>query len=509
MFKWIDNLLNKVTMYKIVLYVLVFQLAIAFILSLLGFLPLNPFALLFSSIFFIGICWTTNELTSIYFNAPVNTESASITALILALIISPPSTPFDGAYFGLAIWAGVWAMASKYIFTIRGKHLFNPAAFAVALTAITFNQSASWWVGTMYMLPFVLASGLLIVKKLRRFDLLISFLIVTIFSVVGSGIYRNVPLYPLVIKTLIDTPIFFFAFVMLTEPLTAPQQRIERLSFGSIVGFLIAPWVHIGSFYSTPETALLVGNIFTYIVSSKEKFLLTIKEKIVIAENTLDFVFSLDRPFDYKPGQYMEWTVAHQGPDSRGNRRYFTLASSPTEKDLRLGIKFYPKGSTFKQALMNDGPKDKIVAAQLAGDFTLPSDPNEKLVFIAGGIGVTPFRSMIKYLTDKNEKRSVTMLYSNNTVNDIAYTDVFNVAEKNVGIKTIYTLTVPTAVPENWKGETGFIDAKMIQKNVPDYAERTFFLSGPHIAVVAFEKALKELGVRQSKIKKDFFPGFA
>lgn len=496
-------------MYRLVLYVTAFLLAISFALSFFGVLSFNPFALLFSTLFLVGVCWIANELSSFCFNAPINTESFLITALILALIISPPSTPFDTAYFSLAIWASIWAMASKYVLAIRGKHLFNPAAFAVALTALTINQSASWWIGTRMLLPFVLISGLLIVKKLRRHDLVVSFLVFTLVSVIGVGIFQGNNLYTLVIKTLIDTPLFFFAFVMLTEPLTAPQMRVERLSFGALVGLLFAPWVHIGSFYSTPELALLVGNIFTYVVSSKEKFMLTVKEQIVSAENTLDFVFKLNRPFAYKPGQYMEWTVAHKNPDNRGNRRYFTLASSPTEKDLRLGIKFYPKGSTYKQALGMSGPNDIIVASQLAGDFVLPTNPQEKLAFIAGGIGVTPFRSMIKYLTDINEKRSIIMLYSNNTVKDIAYTDVFNDAEKKLGIKTVYTLTDPKSVPTNWKGETGFVNAKMIQKYVPDYAERAFYLSGPQVAVSAFEKALQELGVHQSKIKKDFFPGFA
>lgn len=509
MLKWIDGILNKVTMYRLVLYVVVFLLGVAFLLSAFGLLPFSPVALLFSSLFLIAVCWLAHEACARFFFAPVNVESIYITALILALIISPPSSPFDWTYFSLAIWASIWAMASKYIFSIRMKHIFNPAAFAVALTALTLNQSASWWVGTAVMLPFVFISGALIVKKIRRFDMVFVFFAVAIVSIIGAGIVRGADLYSLVTRALVETPIFFFAFVMFTEPLTAPQAKQERLWYAALVGFLIAPWIHIGTLYSTPELALVVGNVFAYLVSPKEKLMLHLKKRTSIADNTFDFVFKTDRPMSYKPGQYMEWTLAHDQPDNRGNRRYFTLASSPTEKELRLGVKFYPKGSTFKNALMNMSPTDIIAAAQLAGDFVLPRDPAQKIVFIAGGIGVTPFRSMIKYLVDQHEPREITLFYANNTVKDIAYADVFEQARKELGIKTVYTLSDPKAVPPDWKGSVGFVDDKMIAKEVPDFAECVFYLSGPHVAVVAFERALKKLGIPSSKIKKDFFPGFA
>ena len=94
---------------------------------------------------------------------PTNVESTYISALILALIITPLQSYNDLWFLG---WAAVLAMASKYILGIKGKHLFNPVAFAVALTYFTINQSASWWVGNATMLPFVLVGGLLVVRKI-------------------------------------------------------------------------------------------------------------------------------------------------------------------------------------------------------------------------------------------------------------------------------------------------------------------------------------------------------
>lgn len=191
--------------------------------------------------------------------------------------------------------------------------------------------------------------------------------------------------------------------------------------------------------------------------------------------------------------------LSHEKRDNRGMRRYFTIASSPTEENIRMGVKFYDKPSTYKQSLMSLKNGKIIVASQLAGDFVLPEDKNKKLVFIAGGIGVTPFRSMIKYLIDKNEKRDIVIFYSNKTVDDIAYKNIFDEAEKKLGIKTIYHLT----------DKSGFLNHEMIQKYVPDFKERMFFISGPRSMILTFQKALKEAGVNKNHIRTDFFPGFA
>lgn len=158
--------------------------------------------------------------------------------------------------------------------------------------------------------------------------------------------------------------------------------------------------------------------------------------------------------------------------------------------------------------MLNMRPGQKIVASQLAGDFTLPGDLKEKLVFIAGGIGITPFRSMVKYLIDKNEKRDIIIFYSNRTMDDIAYKEVFDEAQNRLGIKTVYVLTNKNTNP-SWGGEIGHVDGKMIAHQAPDYLHRIFYLSGSHAMVAAFEKTLKDLGVSRGRIKIDFFPGFA
>jgi len=501
--KYIDNFLNGITMYRLLLYYLIFLLVVAFGLSFFEVLSFNPLAIAGNAMFFVAICWITNTIFAKTFGAPTNLESVYITALILSLIVAPIRSYHDLPFLG---WVAVWAMASKYIFAFGKKHFFNPAAFGVALAGVGLFQSANWWVGTGSLLPFVLLGGFLIVRKIQREDMVGTFFLSALLTIFFFNLAKGTDVFVLLKKILFDTPIVFFAFVMLTEPLTTPPTKLLRMLYGGIVGILYAPQVHVGSIYSTPELALLVSNMYSYIVSPKQKLVLTLSEKIKTASDMFDFVFPKNKNFSFLPGQYMEWTIAHKNPDSRGTRRYFTLASSPTEDTIRLGVKVYPNASSFKRALVNLSSRDPIVAGQLAGDFTLPSDTAKKLVFVSGGIGVTPYRSIIKYLLDKKEKRAIVHFYSNKNASEIVYKDIFDEAQREMGIKTVYTLTDKEAIPPNWKGRVGRIDAKMIQEEVSDYKDRLFYLSGPHAMVIGFEEVLHSMGV--NNIKKDFFPGF-
>ncbi|MFA6969752.1 MAG: FAD-dependent oxidoreductase [Candidatus Paceibacterota bacterium] len=170
-------------------------------------------------------------------------------------------------------------------------------------------------------------------------------------------------------------------------------------------------------------------------------------------------------------------------------------------------MKFYEPESSFKRALKAMQVHDTISVSQLAGDFVLPKDTEKKLVFIAGGIGVTPFRGMVQYLIDTEDERPVTLLYSNKTADEIAYRKVFCTAAEVLGMKTVYALTdEPTPVPGT---HSGFIDGALIAREIPDYKDCVFYISGPHGMVTAFEKTLREMGVSRFSIKTDYFPGFA
>jgi ferredoxin-NADP reductase/Na+-translocating ferredoxin:NAD+ oxidoreductase RnfD subunit len=501
-----DTLLNRITMYRLVLYYLMFLLGVALVLSFGGALPYDPFALLLSIGFLVGVCAITNTIFARVFEVPANSESASITALILALIITPITSYHDLWFLG---WSGALAMASKYILAIKRKHLFNPAAFAVALTALTIDRTASWWVGTATMLPFVLIGGLLIARKLRRFDLLASFSLVVLAMVVLASLLGHESIVAALQNTLLYSPALFFAFVILTEPLTTPPTRGLLLVYGALVGLLFTPQFHIGKLYTSPELAILIGNLFAYLVSPKTKLVLQLREKVRIATDVYDFLFMPQRKLAFAPGQYMEWTLGHDDPDNRGNRRYFTLASSPTEDHIRLGVKFSGESSSFKQAMLAMDQNTQIVAGQLAGDFVLPRDPGQKCVFIAGGIGITPFRSMIKYLLDTRQRRPIVLFYACKTPGEFVYQDIFDQARWELGIETIYTVTEPDSLPAGWRGNVGRITPQLIQSHLTDHLDCVYYISGPQTMVDSFKRALSEMGVKSSQIKTDLFSGLA
>ena len=481
MFGKIDSLLARVTMYRLALYYLLFLVAYGMALCFSGVLPWRAEDFLISASVLTAVSWGTNKILARIFRADENIESSLITGLILALLINPdPALQSQSLIF----WgfAGLSASASKYLFAPFKKHIFNPAAFAILAT----GSVASWWVGSFpAMLPPVFIGGLLVARKLRAGGQVLSFLGISLAMIYWKGGWTAIP------QTFYYAPFFFFAFIMLTEPATAPSKKSFSAIYGALVGFLSA--------FAPYETALLVGNIFSYIVSPKYRLALTLKEKKQIASaETYEFSFVPDRKINFRPGQYLEWTFKHRGADSRGARRFFTVASSPTEAEIKLGTKFCPGGSTFKKALIRLLPGAKLSAGRLAGDFTMPEDKSKKLVFIAGGIGITPFRSMVKYLTDMNEKRDMILLYSNKTASETAYREIFEEARAKLGIKTVYINN----------DKDGFITEKTIMKEAPDFKERYFYISGPHAMVNVFEKTLSKMGVSGTHIKTDFFPGY-
>jgi len=215
---------------------------------------------------------------------------------------------------------------------------------------------------------------------------------------------------------------------------------------------------------------------------------------------------------NYRPGQF---SVVDLGTkeDPKGPTRSFTIASSPTEKDAIL-ITTRIRDTPFKQKLsrLEEGTAVKITAP--AGKFTLPQDHSKSLVFLSGGIGVTPFRSMIKYATDKQLPLNITMFDSNRNQSNILYKEEFdNCAKVNRNLRIIYTITeegekIPSS---DWKGERGFIDEAMLAKYLTkdELANSIFYICGPPAMLNAMQQLLsKEIEVPPDRIKIEVFTGY-
>lgn len=222
-----------------------------------------------------------------------------------------------------------------------------------------------------------------------------------------------------------------------------------------------------------------------------------------VAQNIKTFWFKPENHPEHTPGQYLRWYLPHENPDERGERRWFTISASPTEEPLvSITTKFASeKGSTFKSKLQDLKPGDQMEYTGPFGDFVLPQDKSIPLIFVGGGIGVTPFRSIIKYLADAEQKRDIQMIYAANSLEEVAFKDLFE-----NGTKLTPVLGNP---PPNWAGESGRLDGARIL-SLTKHGDRTlFYLSGPEPMIEALAKDLEKNGVDTNQIVTDFFPGYS
>lgn len=492
-------------MYRLVIYGLFILAGFAVAFGFLDVISYSPWQILLSLVITLSVCLLTHKIFLRLFRAPANIESSIITALILFFIFSPVTNVHNVITLALA---GVIAITSKYGFAFRDHHVFNPAAFAAFSLGVAGAATATWWIGSAPFFLLMLILGFTITRKLRRFSMVLTFIGVSVATAIVDGMISGGSIVSNVPQMFTSWPILFFGTVMLTEPLTAPSRRATRVVYASVIGILFSLKFSFGPIFSTPELALLIGNIFSFIISQKHRWQLRLVEKRELAPNILEFVFSKGEGMRFTPGQYIEWTLPHARPDIRGIRRYFTIASSPTENTIRLGVRFSPNGSSFKNALNQLQPGGTMSAIHASGDFLLPNKKDKKLVFIAGGIGVTPFRSMIKYLIDTNQRRDIVLLYACATPEDFAYQDVFRQASESLGLKFIPIVTDPKKAGNTWQGKTGYIDQTMLSSEVPDYKNRAYYLSGPAAMVDAYKRVLRGAGIRRSHVVTDYFPGF-
>lgn len=498
----IDNFLNRITMYRLLVYGLGLLSALSIVYAFMGKVSASPTELVASLFLILASAYVTDRGFAQFFKVPTNMESALITSLILFLILHPASTFAGGVAMLLA---GAISSASKFLISWHGKHLFNPAAFAAAVLSLTGLQATTWWVGSSWFWPVTLLFGLAVVRKIRRFPLFLTFAAISIGLQYLQFMQSHQPFMLSMKHALIASPLIFLGTIMLTEPATMPPRRNQQIQFAALIAALYVTGWSVGPIKIYPEVALLLGNIVAFILSPKFRARLHLKEVQKISDRVYNYIFQPERRFAFLPGQYMEWTLPYTPYDSRGNRRTFTIASSPTEQEVHLGIKYYEPASMYKAAFIHMQPGDVVYASQLAGNFTLNGNEHKKLAFIAGGIGITPFRSMIKYLTDTQKVADIVLLYVVSDPTDLAYTQELKEAVA-VGIKTIPIVTdlsyqAPGVV-------TTKLSVSSLNQLIPDYNERIFYISGPNNMVDGTKHYLRQLGVHRRHIKTDHFSGY-
>jgi ferredoxin-NADP reductase len=228
------------------------------------------------------------------------------------------------------------------------------------------------------------------------------------------------------------------------------------------------------------------------------------------AKGTKSFFWEPEKPINYLAGQFFYFTIPSlKYPDPRGATRHFTLSSSPSEGEiLRLTTRIREE-SGYKKTL-NELPVGSVIEGEGPnGTFLLDESEKGPFVFLAGGIGITPFRSMIRFATDKKLPIPIHLIYSNSVPEEIAFrTEIEELAKANPNIKVDMTISKPEESTQKWEGPTGRIDENLIRKLVPDVSVPIFMVSGPPAMVDAVEQALGKLGLSAGRVRSEKFTGY-
>lgn len=217
--------------------------------------------------------------------------------------------------------------------------------------------------------------------------------------------------------------------------------------------------------------------------------------------------FHLDKPkdFNYVAGQYIKMKLDIENPDDRGISRYFTLSSSPTDDYLMVTTRILK--STFKLTLGSLQIGETVQMKGPWGDFTLDQAKNKPLVFLAGGIGMTPFHSILRFVAARKLNISITLFVSYKTPDQVLYKEELEkISKENKNITIVTTVTDPEGT--DWNGATGRINTELLQKHIANLDENLYYIAGPDPMVDALEKMLKESGIAKENIITDGFPGY-
>ena len=220
---------------------------------------------------------------------------------------------------------------------------------------------------------------------------------------------------------------------------------------------------------------------------------LTLVEKVHLTDNVWSFRFKSDKPLHWTPGQFIYVELPHDNPDGEGTKRWFTVSSAPYEGVIQITTRV--TGTTFKTALSKlpvGGPLTLVDAPD--GDFVW-EDKDLPLVFVAGGIGITPFHSILAQRAHDHEPLNVTLIYTGRTP-DVPFKDEIALWQKqDAGLKVDYVTG-------------GRLTTEKLKQLVPDLDKSLVYISGPEPMVESLGDELRASGLTDDHLKQDFFPNY-
>ena len=233
---------------------------------------------------------------------------------------------------------------------------------------------------------------------------------------------------------------------------------------------------------------------------------LAIKQEV--ADRTMTFHFEKPADWTFQAGECLDMTLLNPSEtDAEGNIRTFSIASSPEESTLMVATRM--RDTAFKRVLKSLPLGSEVKIEGPSGDLALDQNASRTTVFLAGGIGITPFRSMAFHAAKQKLAHRIFLFYSNHAPEDAPFLQELQILEKeNANFKLIATMTDMSKSHETWRGETGQINGDMLQRYLKDAASPIYYVAGPPEMVKALHSMLLATGVYQESIRAEEFAGY-
>ncbi|WP_375387546.1 FAD-dependent oxidoreductase [uncultured Amnibacterium sp.] len=490
----LDRLTGRVTMYRLVVLVLLITAVGAIVLSLVGVVSFAPTGLLAALAVSVVVGYGTNRLLGAIRRVRPHAESGVITGLLGFFLFLPLPTVQALGALALAITV---ANLSKYLLVVRGRHVVNPVAIGAVVLLLTGLSGATWWVATPALLPFLLIGGLLIARRAGAWDLVLPVLAVGVVGTTlrlaaggtapGAALWTAVASYPTV----------FLAVFMMSEPLTAPPRRWQRVLVSALVGVLLLLPLRVGPIPMTPEIALVLGNAVAFAFGQRRRIRFAVEGREAHPGDLAELRLRSEAPLRIRPGQYVELSLPGAKQDTRGLRRAFSPANAPGADLVRIVTRQPAAPSAFKRALAALPAGATVAGSVVAGDFVPPRDPAQPVVWLAGGIGVTPFLAMAQ----AEPKRDAVLVWRLRAEDDPAWA-----AAALAGTRVLVVGPGDGPLPAGWQRIGARLEPDALQRAVPDLPDRSAYAAGSPDWVSGARAAARSAGAR--RVRTDRFLGY-
>ncbi len=237
-------------------------------------------------------------------------------------------------------------------------------------------------------------------------------------------------------------------------------------------------------------------------------FMCKLRDRKEVAEGTIAFRFEKPSGWTFKAGQYLDMTLLNPSEtDSEGNVRSFSIASAPDEETLMVATRM--RDTAFKRVLKTMPIGTAVKVEGPSGDLILQNDSARAAVFLAGGIGITPFRSMVYWAAKEKLPHRIFLFYSNRRLEDAAFLGELQDLERdNLKYKLIGSMTEMEKSHQPWNGETGLINQEMLGRHLKDVALPIYYIAGPPAMVNGLQEILSKAGIKDDDIHAEEFSGY-